>query len=65
MSGPTLTTFFDERRGKWRLLWGGETFYDESRKLVEFETEQEILDWWADCPQISGMEITTQEDQCS
>ena len=62
MSGPTIKTFFDERRGKWRLLWGDETFYDESRKMVEFDTEQEALEWWDAYPRITGLEVSITGD---
>ena len=55
MSGDIITTFprkragpvFDERRGKWRLLWGNETFYDDKNQMIEFSSEREALDWWA------------------
>lgn len=63
MSGLTLKTFFDERRGKWRLLWGDETFYDSEDRLIEFDTEQELLDWWAGYPKIVDLEVTTSQDE--
>ena len=47
MSGDIITTFFDERRGMWRLLWGNETFYDDKNQMIEFSSEREALDWWA------------------
>ena len=62
MSKKDLRTFYDERRGKWRLLYGNETFYNESRELIEFDTQQEVLDWAVDCSGIAGLRITTQPE---
>ena len=62
MSGDEIRTFYDERRGKWRLLWGDETFYDAENRMVEFDSEGEALDWWAAYPRIAGLRIViTQE----
>ena len=64
MSGNEIKTFYDERREKWRLLWGNETFYDSENRMVEFDTEAEALEWWASYPRITGVEviITTSPD---
>ena len=45
MSGDIITTFFDVRRDRWRLLWGNETFYDESRRMIEFDDEEVAYQW--------------------
>ena len=45
MSGDIITTFFDVRRGRWRLLWGNETFYNELNQMIEFDTEGEAKEW--------------------
>lgn len=45
MSGPTIITFYDKRRLKWRLLWGNETFYNDQNQMLEWDTEQDALDW--------------------
>lgn len=45
MSGQTVISFYDERRAKWRLLWGDETFYNDQNQMLEWDTEQEAIDW--------------------
>lgn len=45
MSGGTIITLYDEKRACWRLLWGGETFYDDQNILMTWATEQDALDW--------------------
>jgi len=64
MSGLVLKTFYDEKRKKWRMLWGDETFYDTEDRMWEFDTEQELLDWWAGYPKMVDLQvITSQEDE--
>lgn len=58
MSGKRVRTFYDPRRRMWRLLWGNETFYDDNNEMIEFETEQEAIEWWANYPRIKGLEVT-------
>ena len=45
MSGRTVISFYDEKRLKWRLLWGDETFYNDQNQMMEWDTEQEAMDW--------------------
>ena len=42
-----ITTFYDPRRKKWRLIKNGrETFYDpETNEMLEWPTEQDAIDW--------------------
>ena len=62
MSGKEIKTFYDTRRRMWRLLWGNETFYDSENRMMEFETEQEALEWLAGFPRISSMEVKITQD---
>ena len=45
MSGEIAELYYDANRSKWRFLWGGETFYDKSNQLIEFNTSLEALEW--------------------
>lgn len=40
-----LKTFYDQKRQTWRLLRGHETFYNESRELLEWDSEQQAIKW--------------------
>ena len=42
-----IKPFYDERRKMWRIRQGRETFYDRDNKMIEFETEQEAIEWMA------------------
>ena len=46
MSGDVVTLFFDEKREKWRFLWGGETFYNDNRELMAWDTTEEAIAWY-------------------
>lgn len=37
--------FFDEKRWRWRLLRGNETFYNEQNQMIEFDTIDEAVTW--------------------
>lgn len=37
--------YYNNRRGKWILMQGRETFYDENNTLVEFDTVEQALEW--------------------
>lgn len=45
MSGSIVDLFYDEKHALWRWVWGNETFYDENRQLIEFNTSLEALEW--------------------
>ena len=46
MSGNTVLLFFDDKREKWRFLWGNETFYDDEDRLMTWDTVEQALDWY-------------------
>jgi hypothetical protein len=43
--GPTVTPIYVVRHNHWCLAWGTETFYDEKRNLMTWDTKQEAIDW--------------------
>ena len=43
-----IIAFYYERRETWILKQGNETFYDEERRMREWQTEQEAIDWARD-----------------
>ena len=45
MSGFEIEPFYDERRGKWRLRKGNETFYNEKNEMREWDTKTDALLW--------------------
>ena len=45
MSGFEIEPFYDERRSKWRLRKGNETFYNEKNEMHEWDTKAEALLW--------------------
>jgi hypothetical protein len=51
-----VESFFDERRGRWRLLRynkgssQAETFYNDQNQMMEWETEREAWDWFLQQP---------------
>lgn len=62
MSGKQIKTFYDERRGKWRLLWGNETFYNELNQMIEFDSEKDALEFtfaftWIGDVEVIGSEV--------
>ena len=48
MSGPTINIKYNERRGKYFLSWGNETFYNEDDELMEFDTPEAARVWLRD-----------------
>lgn len=40
--------YYNNRRNKWLLMRGRETFYDENNTLVEFDTVEEAIEWAGD-----------------
>jgi len=41
-----FTTFYDKRRKKWRLIWGGkETFYNDKDEMMEWDIEEEAINY--------------------
>ena len=45
MSGFEIEPFYDERRGKWCLRKGNETFYNEKNEMREWDTKTDALLW--------------------
>jgi hypothetical protein len=45
MSGFDLEPFYNERRGKWIIRNGGETFYNEKNEMREWDTKKDALLW--------------------
>ena len=40
-----LEVFYMERWGVYIVVQGRETFYDEERRIIEYETEEEAQAW--------------------
>lgn len=43
-----VRVIYDERRETWRLVQGRETFYDEDRYLLQWESREEAIAWARD-----------------
>lgn len=49
-----IRLFYDEKRERFRLLRGNETFYNERREMVEFETADQAVEW---AKNVFGMDV--------
>lgn len=45
MSGEIAVLFYDERRQRFRWQYGSETYYNERREMIEFETLFSAMEW--------------------
>lgn len=44
--GQEIRTLFDVSRAKWRLIRDGrQTFYNQQNEMMEWDTEQQAIDW--------------------
>ena len=50
-----LEVFYMERWGVYIVVQGRETFYDEERRIIEHETEEDAQEWIDDRKIIKGL----------
>ena len=59
----TITTLYDERRKKWRLLINNrETIYNIKNEMMEWETEKEAIEYIESAYPVSSKVVLTLEE---